>query len=258
VIARQFRLLLERINIPETYIVPWGLGLGGGLVALYLLSFFLAQLMIAALSQDEFNPSDISPPTAAYGAFLGTLLAGILLVQYLGQAAARAQEGQKNAPSLNAWLAFVPSQNTPLYGAMMLGFGVAVLTDALGLFTGLAQDSFPLPLEGLRPSEGLAFIIAALVLILARHVLEETIFRGALYPALLKRMKPVSALFFTSLLFTGLHFLLNPHPWWGLMFPFSLALTTGVARAATKSTLVAMGVHAMFGAFIVLRAVLFA
>jgi membrane protease YdiL (CAAX protease family) len=86
---------------------------------------------------------------------------------------------------------------------------------------------------------------------------EELIFRGILYPALIKFRSPLEAIGLSALLFALMHFIIDPEfLWWGFVLPLIIGVCAGMARAATQSTLAAIGTHAMFGLFLVLRTTL--
>lgn len=252
-IRRALQNLLTRIAVPEPVAPPWGLPLALGLATMYLVVFFLAYFFVSTLQDVEFDAFD--PSALAWGSLLATLLMGVLLWQYINNALVKSS--RKTKLTFPQALMLNPPQETPLYAVMLIAFGTVILVDVIGLALGVAEDSLPLPIQGLRLEDGAPFWVAVVAIIVTRPIIEELIFRGALYGALAKSAESnVQAVLISAGAFTALHFVLDSQLWWGIAYPLALGLVAGATRAATKSTLAAIGVHAMFGIFIVLRAIL--
>lgn len=251
-IKRSIQTLLMRVRQPETIQPPWNWPFGVGMALMYLVVLLAALLLTTSLFDESPEP-DIF----ARANLIGCVLAGILIYQYVTMALYKAKEAKAihREWGLMEILHLNPSQNTPQTFVALTAFTVVILTDVIGFITGVPSDSLPRPLLGLEENSG-DFLIGVLVMIAARPVVEETIFRGILYPALRKQMQPFLAILVSALVFAGLHVLLDSDVWWGGVYPLVLGLTAGMARAATQSTRSAIMTHVMFGVFMMLRAII--
>jgi len=249
-VKQSFQLLLKRIRVPEATTPPWGLPLGFGLVIMYFVVFFVSFFFIA--SNLDFALDTFAPEPLAFASLLATFLMGILLWQYGNTALSDSKL------SLQQALGLQPSINTPFYGVVLIAFVVVIIVDIIGLILGVAEDSLPIPLRGVNINDDpVLFGAAVIAIIVTRPIIEELLFRGVLYSALAKQLNNnQQAVIVSALAFGVFHFAIDTQLWWGAFYSFALGLTAGAARAATKSTYSAIGVHAMFGIFIVLRAIL--
>lgn len=255
-IKRSIQTLLARVRQPETIVPPWNWPFGVGMVMIYLVVLLAALLFTASFSDAPLDESP-EPDIFARANLIGCVLAGILIYQYVTMALYKAKEAKAvhREWGLMDILHLNPSQNTPQTFVALTAFTVVILTDVIGFIAGVPSDSLPRPLLGLEENSG-DFVIGVLVMIVARPIVEEIIFRGILYPALRKQMQPFLAIFLSALAFAGLHVLLDSDVWWGFVYALVLGLTAGLARAATQSTRSAVMTHVMFGVFMMLRAVI--
>ncbi|MBZ0308301.1 MAG: CPBP family intramembrane metalloprotease [Anaerolineae bacterium] len=255
-IKRSVQTLLMRVRQPETIPPPWNWPFGAGMAVMYLVVLLAALLFTTSLSDspiDEFPEPDIF----ARANLIGCILAGILIYQYVTMALYRAKETKSTHRewSLIEILHLNPSINTPQTFVALTAFTVVIVMDVLGFIAGVPSDSLPRPLLGLEETSG-DFLIGVLAMIVTRPIVEEIIFQGILYPSLRKQMPPFLSILITTLVFAGLHLLLDSDIWWGGVYPLVLGLTAGLARAATQSTRSAIMTHVMFGVFMMLRAVI--
>lgn len=253
---KNLTLLLARVRIPEPVRVPWGWLLGVGLGAVYLILFFMALLFSATAADMPLTEND--PTVLTWASFLSAWLLLVVIWQNVNLTLSRAKEAaKKSPPTFKQVLALVPSTTTPFWVVILMVFGLAVIVDTVGLVLNVPSQTMPIPLEGLSPnSQALAFLVAAVTVVVLRPMAEELLFRGVLYTGLLKSFTPWQSITISTLLFVIVHYVLDSDLWWGLAYPLAIGLTAGIVRASTKSTTAAIGAHAMYGLFVVLRAML--
>lgn len=257
-LRRSIQTLLARVRQPEKIVPPWGWPLGIGLAAAYLIVFFVSLLLTTNSSDVAFNENP-EPGVLAWAHLIACLLTTILIYQYVSSAFYKAQDNKQISIKLRLAeaLHLTHSENTPLGFVALFAFSIAIIADVVGSILGAPFESLPRPLSDLSIEENLGqFVIGVLVVVAARPLVEELIFRGILYPGLLKQFAPIQAVGISALVFTAVHFLLDSHWWWGLGYPLTLGITAGLARGATKSTQAAIITHMMFGIFIMLRAII--
>jgi membrane protease YdiL (CAAX protease family) len=249
--GKSLRLLNERVQTPEHPAPAWNIfGLPLALLAIYHVVFFMSLLLVSNFRGVALNRNpDAQTLVLVY--VLTYILSAVFLHQYLNQYLHSDKKSSR-------WqlLRLGPSINTPLWGVILMGFALAALLDTLSFILGVPLESLPIPLVGLGENEGAYWLLAALVMVVLRPVVEELIFRGLLYPALLKQMSPYLAVGVCSGLFMLSRYLLDPHWWWGGVLALCLGLFATLSRAATQSTQTAIAMNAMFGLFAILRAAL--
>jgi membrane protease YdiL (CAAX protease family) len=249
--------LVNRINTPEKIRVPWSWRLGVVLIVAYVVVFFAALLFTTTSADRSFD--EANPQILAWTSLMSAILMLFLTYQYTAAAFFRAQDEKKIGAKVNLWQALHlnDSQNTPLPIVLMLAFAAAIVLDLLRRLLGFSEDSLPIPLYRVDQDNAVIFGAAVLVMVVMRPLVEEVIFRGILYPALIKFRPPFESIAVCALIFAAMHFILDPEfVWWGFVLPLVIGLCAGMARAATQSVLAAIGTHAMFGLFLVLRTIL--
>lgn len=257
---RLTQFLLRRIRLPEPLQVPWSLTLAIVLVILYLVVQLLAIVFSATLfdvSPDELNSLDAEVLVVAN--ILASALMAILLVQYLGNALrrARVEKAVEGDASLLDLLALREINVQSFWASLFAALSAAFLLDTIGLIAGVADTSLPTPIRGVTLDDTLPFVGAVAVIVILRPVVEEILFRGILYPVLLREMAELQAIGLGAVIFAGVHYVTDPEfIWWGFVQPLVIGLVAGIARAATKQTQTAIVAHAMFGLFVMLRAIL--
>lgn len=250
------QLLLKRIQTPERNLPPWDSWFAALLIGFYIVAIFLATLIVSTLMEIPLDSGD--PELRVWVNLLAGLLTGALLVNYTTSSLTRAQaERRTTILTVREALRLTPTRNTPLWGTMMLAFGLAVALDTIGFLFGVPDRSLPAPIAGISRDDTLPFLGAMLVIVVIRPFVEEILFRGLLYTTLLKSFAQLQALVLSAISFALLHYAFDPtYLWWGLIQPLVLGLVAGAARASTQSTQSAIGVHLMFGLFVILRALL--
>ncbi|NJL92602.1 MAG: CPBP family intramembrane metalloprotease [Anaerolineae bacterium] len=247
---------IQRVRTPEAFPAPpWGVPLGLGLGLAYLVVIFAAVLLVATLT--DADSEDLASATLAGGHLLACLVMLLLFWQYTSLALSGSEP--PNAPTLDyrQALRWGPSRSTPIGSVMLVSLALAAGLDTAGLVLGVPLDSLPTPLDDLPRAETGAFLAALVVVVVLRPLVEELIFRGVLYTTLRQRMSVWAAVVLSSAIFAALHYAYDPtYLWWGLVQPLVLGLVAGLVRASTQSTQAALASHAMFGFFVMLRALL--
>lgn len=131
--------------------------------------------------------------------------------------------------------------------AIAAGAGVAIpanwlLSKTLERFPMDAAATTPMEIYGAAGGGERALIIVATVLLVP--LVEEVIFRGGIFGALVSNSKTTRPILATSLLFTVLHIE------WRIFLPvFAIALVFGQLRAASRSLVPSLLMHAAINAF---------
>jgi membrane protease YdiL (CAAX protease family) len=249
--------LVNRINAPEKPSVPWTWRLAAVLIAAYVVVFFAVLLFTTSSADRSFDEPE--PEVLAWASLMSGILMLFLTYQYTATAFFRAKDDHRAPENLTLQQAIRlgDSINTPLPIVLMLAFAAAIVIDLIRRLIGISELSLPIPLYGVDQDNTVIFAAAVLVTVLLRPLVEELIFRGILYPALIKFRPPMEAIVINAILFAVMHFILDPEfVWWGFVLPLIIGVCAGMARASTQSVLAAIGTHAMFGLFLVLRATL--
>jgi len=207
----------------------------------------LAVVLVRAGAQLLLARGELPAAVRAIGDVVAYLSASALAVA----AMARALRGQQPRPAV--LLGLVPLRVSGLaLGALAYGVFVAVVGLASvavsvlfgpGLSVGVVAQN--LPAAPVREPAAAA-IYAGLAVLLA-PVLEETIFRGFVYPGLRRRLPPVLAMFASALMFSVTHV--------GLPLPALVGLTllaVGLAFAfeRTRNLYVPIGMHITHNALV--------
>ena len=194
--------------------------------------FFLGTAVLArAIMGDEANPFDGSPTSLL-------LIAGLLTVDAIGTNLALWKVGRQNPRTLG-W----PSQHLARDIVLgVVGFGVCALWIFCVMYAVGRMEAVHEILgniEGYTIQQRVAFVVVGVV---GACVAEESLYRGYLQPAMVKKVGVVGGIVLTSLLFSLLHFNFNPI---SVVSKFLLGATYGVLAWRTGS-LVAPGVtHAL-------------
>jgi len=258
--------LVNRINALEKPAVPWTWRLAAVLIAAHMVVFFATLLFTTASADRSFDSPE--PEVLAWSSMMNGILMLLLTYQYTSTAFYRAQEEEekekedndKRAPeNMTVWgaLHLNESINTPMPIVLMVAFAIAIVTDLIRRLIGISEESLPIPLYGVDQDNRAIFLAAIVAIVVLRPLVEELIFRGILYPALIKFRPPMESIVISAVIFAVMHFALDPEfVWWGFVLPLIIGLCAGMARASTQSVLAAIGTHAMFGLFLVLRTIL--
>ncbi|MBZ0320854.1 MAG: CPBP family intramembrane metalloprotease [Anaerolineae bacterium] len=255
--------ILKKIRLPEPYLPPWGMRLAFGTVVMFAVALFLGLLITTTIRED--NPSDAQAPSIIMGAAIGSVMALTLAYQYSSGIVLKKQESSKHYKQTVAQsLGLIPSRSRPLWITSLAAWAVAIALDTVTLILGKSDTSLPLGLDRMDGADTLTWIMAAVVFIVLRPAAEEVIFRGILYPIMVKRTQDnVQAVGWSAVLF-ALFYFIQAFTWdvswevtyWSLAYPLIIGLTAGLIRAHTKSTTAAIFANSMFGAFLIMKALL--
>lgn len=241
--------VIEQIRRPETA-PQWGLLSAAVFVLGYVIAWIAAQALVVTLSG-----GDLSAPgngAQAVGVLLAAALTAVVIVQWVRPRAAKIPGGWQKALHLES------SYSLPLFVCVLLGLASAWAIDLLGVLTHWkGAQIVPPALGSLVGPVTPAWIVAALVALLALPIGEELLLRGLFYPAAAARIGSFGAIGLTSAVGLGLALLLaGPLPWYGAIQPLLMGLVLSTLRAHTKSTQMAIVARTMFGLFFVLSALI--
>lgn len=160
----------------------------------------------------------------------------------------------------------IDSSGLPLPFLLLLGLGVAIALDVIGI---VLIGIIPLTPELLyaRAASPAWWILAVIFMVLIQPVAEELVFRGVVQPWLRARMGPWPGLVLTAALYAALHLIVYSPPlevdvvpllWKGLVVPLLAGLFLGGVRVYAGSTRAAIVAHVGMGVFAVLGALVLA
>lgn len=164
----------------------------------------------------------------------------------------------------------------PFVIIFLLALGMGILLDTLSIiatgvylpppelfgFFNLSTDPI-----SVAPITLVGWALAIFLMVLVQPVAEELVFRGVAFPALRAALGPWPGFGMTAVFHAVFHLVAYAPPgggsdfslvWYTLLLPFLDALFLGWVRAYTGSTRAAMVAHAGLGAFLVMRAFIFA
>lgn len=255
--------LFSRVRRPEPHEPLWNWPLPFWLAVSYLIATLTGLLMITTWREDDL--SDPDAPSLILASIIGGVVTLWVIRQNIVAAIIEAREQSgKEVESLTIAkpLNLNESYSRPLWLVWLIALSVVVAMDAVALILGKPSTSLPVGLDRIEDVGWTTWMLAALLFVLVRPLVEELIFRGILYPVAARALNDnwlgvaVTAAFF--MLFYLVQVFNTDLGWgvayWGLIYPFVLGMTAGLARAHTKSTWGAVGTHAMFGLFVILSA----
>ncbi len=196
-----------------------------------------------------------------FATVLGWLIGGLVTVVTILRLQRRNPE---------TWAALKLQQaSTPIPFLLLLGLGVAVFLDVVGLV--ISGDITPVPqIVYLTPAVGVfGWVVNVLFVIIAQPAAEELVFRGVIQPFFRARAGAWGGLAVTSLVFAVFHFAafasLLPADttdinliWKVLILPYLLSMIMGAVRVVTGSTRATIVTRAGAGIFMVIAALVIA
>lgn len=258
-----FKSLMVWVRRPEKQQILWGFPLPFWLTFGYLVATWTALLMVTTWRDDSLQNPD------ALSFILAGILGGVVMVWVIRQnmynAIYEAQGKLKKADpdlTMQRVLSLKESESRPLWIVWLMALCVVITMDTVAVLLGKPTTSFITGLDRMGDASWASWLLAGILFVLVRPIIEEVIFRGILYPVLAQRLGDnLKAVWVSAALFTGLYLIqvfktdVDWHMlYWGLIYPLVLGVTAGISRAHTKSTTAAIGTHAMFGLFMVLNA----
>lgn len=249
-----FKNIIQRIRQPETFAQLWGLPLPFWLLVSYVVANLVGLLMVTTWREVELTDPDAASLMLA--GILGCVMLGWGVLQNVRLALIEYNEQHKKHPlTFQSVLALNPSRSRPFWLIALWAFGAAVTLDAVAVVLGRSITDYPLGFDRIGGADWLTWGLAALWVIGLRPLGEELLFRGILYPVLARRLGDQwVAVLATTGLFVVFYLAQAFDAYWGLAYPLVLGLMAGIARAHTQSTWGAIVTHAMFGAFLLLSA----
>ena len=139
------------------------------------------------------------------------------------------------------------------YSALALGgFSLAVV---VAFAEGLFPPKHPLPIQAVTqtPHAAVLFMLSA---VLVAPVVEETIFRGYLYPVAARSFGVGMGVLVTGALFGLLHARQLWGGWWQIALLVMVGIVFTIARAATRTVVASYILHASYNALPVIAALL--
>ncbi len=266
------RSILQEIQRPEPGQIYWGLPLAFGMLA----SYVIAILALGILPVTTLRDVDINQPDA-FSLLMAGIIAGLVMIWVITRniysniidlREEAKQDRSKRELAQNTTVRGLlrvdeSSHKTvrPIWAYWLLGVGVLILVDAVALASGRSA-SLPLGLDRMEDAAWYTWVVAAVLFIGVRPVVEQLIFQGILYPVIVRLFDDnIMAILLSAAAFTLFYFAQvvgSDSSWavtyWGIIFPFVLGLCAGAARAASKSTLGAIGVQSAAGVFLLLSA----
>lgn len=238
-------------KFPEDIRTPWGGGeififLGLAIGSLFVMEVVLALFMTAHfhLTSAELMKRLQTDAPLAVG-FQTAWYAVVLLFLFV---MIRAYHGAAFWSSLR-WRAPRSRETPPAVVYLTCIFGGVALAVAVGVASQLAGETKKLPIEQLFGSRTDVLWLAAFGIALA-PLIEETIFRGFLYPVLARKLGIPAGIFITGLLFGLMH----AAQLWGGFAQIGLLIFVGIvltfARARTGSVLASYLIHVSYNSFL--------
>jgi membrane protease YdiL (CAAX protease family) len=229
---------------------PWSALTGLGFVVAYVVLLIAGQIVAITLSGSRFDAP--SPGALSVGALLGSLVAAGGIVQWARR--------RLPAPWIDR-LRLRSGLRPPVFVIVLIGLGAAWAIDLVGVLLKLKGDDIvPPALSALSGPIGIAWILAAILAVVAQPVAEGLVFAGVLYPALAHTLRNnvlaslvvaiIYAVISAAFLSTG------AGTWYAIIQPFLMVLVMSLVRAYTQSTQSAIVARVLFGLFFVLTALI--
>lgn len=227
---------------PENYNVPWGwidVFILLPVVGLGLIIIFAAIIVAIAAAALHIPLNHIRE----HFTFIGLLAQILMELSLLGYFALQIRH-RSGLPFWRTigWRPLRPRTVSPgaaSFGFVVIGVGLALLVSA-------ASAAFPpthaLPIEKVFASRPLTLLFIATAVLVA-PVVEETIFRGYLFPVAARSFGVVGGIFFTGAIFGLLHGSQLWGGWWQIALLVIVGILFTFARAATRTNVASFLLH---------------
>jgi uncharacterized protein len=243
-------------RLPYDLRVPWGWADLGVLVALAMIGIGIVGLLLTlALRLAGMSTTNIrkSPDAMSVIAVVAQVILDFGLLAYL----AANLRLRFHAPFWRTigWRPLetrLPSRTFPYFALVLGGFSLAAIV-------AVAESLFPpkhaLPIQTMtqNPHAALLFMLSA---VLVAPVVEETIFRGYLYPVAARSFGVAAGIVLTGTLFGLLHAGQLWGGWWQIALLVVVGIVFTIARAATRTVMASYILHASYNALPVLASLL--
>jgi membrane protease YdiL (CAAX protease family) len=227
---------------PENFNVPWG-----WLDVLVVLPLVMIGLIfVFGLIVSAATVGLLHVPAAylrAHAMFIG-IVAQILMELSLLFFFALQIRSRSNLPfwSTIGWRPLIPrttSRPAAYFGFIVGGVGLALFVSAV---SAAFPPSHPLPIEKIFASRALTVLFMATAVLVAPLV-EETIFRGYLYPVAARSFGLAGGIIFTGAIFGLLHGMQLWGGWWQIGLLVIVGILFTFARASTRTNLSSFLLH---------------
>lgn len=238
-------------NVPEDILTPWGGGellifLGFALVSVFVMDFLLAIFMTTRyhLTTEQLMKrlSTDAPLAVSFQAAWYVVIFAFLFIMI------RVYHGAPFWSSL-CWRRFRPRTMAIVAQYFSCIVGGILLAVAVGAVSNLVGEKKNLPIEQLFGTRRDVLWLMAFGIGVAPFV-EETIFRGFLYPVFARKWGIPAGIFVTGVLFGGMH----AAQLWGGFAQIALLIGVGIvltfARARARSTLASWLIHVSYNSFL--------
>jgi membrane protease YdiL (CAAX protease family) len=229
--------LVRSLAQPEAMPPPWSFWTAVNTLLVTVVAWIAGSLLLLTALPDQ-----------AQAALLGWLLGGIITTLYIWLTR-RDREALRLGP-LRARLLVV----------LLLGVGIAVLLDTLGLML-TREFVFAPELLGLVVSDPGVFgwLVGALFMLIVQPVAEELAFRGVFLPAARARFGGWLGWLLSGVLYGLFHLIVYSagpaNLWYMFVTPLLAGLFFGAVRTHTRSTWAAIAAHVGFGLFALLKVI---
>jgi uncharacterized protein len=247
---------MARRPLPDDLRVPWGWADLGVLVGLAMVGIALVSVaMMLALRLAGMAPAHIlkSPDATSLIAIVAQIILDLGLLAYM----AANIRLRFHAPFWRTigWRPLetrLASRTLPYFAFVLGGFSLAAI---VAVAESLFPPKHPLPIQTMteNPNAALLFMLSA---VLVAPIVEETIFRGYLYPVAARSLGVGLGIVLTGTLFGLLHAGQLWGGWWQIALLVIVGIVFTIARAATRTVVASYILHASYNALPVIAALL--
>jgi uncharacterized protein len=237
-----------RRPLPDDLRVPWGWADLVALVGLAMVGIGVVSVaMMLALKLAGVSTAHIrkSPGAMSVIAIVAQAILDLGLLAYL----AANIRMRFHAPFWRTigWRPLETHSSSRMLAYIALAFGGFSLAAIVAVAESLFPPKHPLPIQSMtqNPEAALLFMLTA---VLVAPVVEETIFRGYLYPVAARSFGVGLGIVFTGTLFGLLHAGQLWGGWWQIALLVVVGIVFTIARAATKTVVASYILHASYNA----------
>jgi membrane protease YdiL (CAAX protease family) len=239
-------------TVPEDLRVPWDwidliifalLALGG--------TFLISVLLVVIFSKFGTGPAQLrrSPTARSYFAIVNQIILSFALLGYLA-----IQTNLRAGASFwrtMGWRAITTKHMPKAMAYLSLIGGGFLLSMFVQFASGFFRPKVKLPIETFFQDRGSALLLMLMSVLLA-PVLEETIFRGFIYPVIARSFGIAASVLITGTLFGLLH----AAQLWGGWIQIALLIVVGIiftyVRASTQTVVASYLLHLSYNSFLLL------
>ena len=245
-----------RRPLPDDLRVPWGWADLGVLVGLAMVGIgvvsilFTLALRLAGVSAAHIRKS---PDAMSVIAVVAQVILDLGLLAYLAaNIRLRFHTPFWRTIGWHPLETPLASRTLPYFAFVLGGFSLAAI---VAVAESLFPPKHPLPIQTMteNPHAALLFMLSA---VLVAPIVEETIFRGYLYPVAARSFGVAAGIIITGTLFGVLHAGQLWGGWWQIALLVIVGIVFTIARAATRTVVASYILHASYNALPVIAALL--